>query len=65
VVLGHPVAAVAQPLGQAGEVEAVAQGLAGVATLDDRRQVEHGNVHHGADIGSIPARELPTARQGA
>jgi hypothetical protein len=42
MVLGHPEAIVAEPLGGPGEGGAGAQGLPGVAALDDRRQVEHG-----------------------
>ena len=60
VVLGQPVAAVAQALGMPGEVEGVAQGLAGVAALDDRREVEDGEGDH---PGNIAARAPAGARQ--
>src|SRR5207248_8152137 len=46
VVLRHPIAPVAQRLDMPGEVERVAQRLAGVAALDDRRQIENGERDH-------------------
>src|SRR5690606_40312918 len=45
VVLGHPVAAVAELLGPAGQVEGVAQGLARRASRHDRGEVEDGQRH--------------------
>ena len=41
VVLGHPVARIAQRLGMAGEVGGIAQRLAGVATFGHGREVEN------------------------
>ena len=46
VMLGHPIAPVAQRLDMAREVERVAQRLAGIAALDDRRQIENGKRDH-------------------
>jgi hypothetical protein len=41
VVLGDPVAVVAEAVGQAGEVQGVAQGVAAGGALRHRRLVEH------------------------
>lgn len=41
MVLGEPEAAIAQPLGVAGEIERIAQCLRGVAALDDGREIEY------------------------
>jgi hypothetical protein len=41
VVLGEPIALVAEPLGVPGQVQRIPQRLAGAAALDDGREVEH------------------------
>lgn len=46
VVLGQPVALVAQPLGMAGKIERVGQRLRCIAAFDDWRQVENGQFGH-------------------
>ena len=53
VVLGDPVARVAEPLGVAGEVEAVAERVAGRRAERDRREVEDGkgNATGGDPVG--------------
>ena len=47
VVLGQPVAVVIPPLGVAGQVQGVAEGLGGRAALADRSEVEHGERYIG------------------
>ena len=46
VMLCHPISAIAEPLGVAGELQAVSQGLPGVAALDDGGQIEDGELGH-------------------
>ena len=46
VMLGHPVAPVAEPLDMAREVERIAQRLAGVAAFGDRGEIENGEWDH-------------------
>ena len=47
VVLGEPIAREAPSLGVAREIERVAKGIGGRCAGDDRREVEHGEPHHG------------------
>ena len=46
VMLGHPVAAIAQRLDMAREVERIAQRLAGVAAFDNGGEIENGKWDH-------------------
>ena len=45
-MLGQPIAQVAPTLGMAGQVQRVAEGLGGVAALNDRRRVQDGEGDH-------------------
>ncbi len=59
VVFRHPVAAVAERLGVAGEVERVGERRGGVPVRSDRREVEDGQRRHG--VSAAPAAP-PTSR---
>ena len=48
VVLGQPVAPVAQGFRVAGQIQGIAQGLAGIAAAGDGGEVEDGEWNHGA-----------------
>ncbi len=49
-MFGHPIALITKPFGMAGEVRAIAEGVAGSLPLRDRRKVENGKryLRHGA-----------------
>ena len=50
VMLGHPVAPVAERLDMPCQVERVAQGLAGITAFSDRRKIENRERDHGLTI---------------
>src|SRR5690349_5579223 len=58
-MLRQPEPVVAQPLGMPGQVETVVERLARRRAFDNRRQVEHGEFHHGRDIGYVRPGETP------
>src|SRR4051794_36204713 len=51
VVLGHPVARVAQRLRMTGKIRRVAQCLAGAAAFGNGRKIENGKREHAPHIG--------------
>jgi hypothetical protein len=51
-MLGQPVAAVAQPLSMAREIERIGEGLRGMAAFGDRRKIEYGKRYHVRDLGN-------------
>ena len=53
VMLGDPVAAVPETFRAAGEIERIAHGPRGTATLGDGREVEYGERGHGACMGKV------------
>src|SRR5262245_4061079 len=58
-MLGQPEPVIAQPFRMPRQIEAVVQRLACCRAFDNRGQVQHGEFHHGPDIGYVPARETP------
>ena len=57
VMLGEPVALVAEALGVAGEVERVPERLRDIAAFGDRRQVENGKRSHGSCLAKWPVMQ--------
>jgi hypothetical protein len=53
VMLGQPEAVIAQPLRVAGQIQAVFQRLLCGRTLDNRGQIENGELCHPRDIGDV------------
>ncbi len=66
VVLGEPVAGVAEALGLAGKVDAVAQGLGGGAAGGDGHEVEDGERRggHGGSPGAASPRGVRCMTRG-
>ena len=50
VVLGQPVAGVAQSIGMGGQIDRVPQGLPHVGTIGDRSEIENGKCGHALDM---------------
>ena len=61
VMLGHPVAVIAELVGQPAEVDAVAQGVGGGRALRDRSLVEDAQAQSGISDGAPPARGMAAA----
>src|SRR5690606_16874299 len=64
VMLGQPEAPVAPALGMLREIEAVAEGLGGVAALGDRGEVENGEDWHRAYMGRQSGKTRRRQRAG-
>src|SRR5690348_11649251 len=66
MMLCHPEPVVAEPLDMAGKIGGVAQGLAGVASLDNGREVEDGERYHLTEVGPLAGisthQSQPSAR---
>ena len=56
MMLGHPEAFVAEPLGVTCEVGGIAQRPAGVAAFGDGREIEHGEGEHCGEMGGTNPR---------
>jgi hypothetical protein len=62
MMLGHPEAPVAEPLGRLRELERVAQRLAGVGPFGHRGEIEDGEGDHSGEIGTPSSRRKPGPR---